>query len=122
MKYYAKVISLDPDVEEAVTISLGEIELTCFICDLNNPIQSGSIYLVDLEFEIFNEISVELATETLAKQIGESFSYELSGYLTENKLIISNVIFEDDLLYEASFYENKGVKIYADRINISFLN
>ncbi|MGG4610714.1 hypothetical protein [Providencia sp. Me31A] len=122
MKYYAKVISLNPNIEEEVTISLGEIVLTCFICDLNNPIKLDSIYLVDLEFEIFDEIRAELATDTLPKQVGKSFSYELSGYLIENKFIISNVIFQDDLLYEASFYENKYVKIYVDRINISFLN
>lgn len=122
MKYYAKVISLNPSVEGEVTITLGEIVLTCFICDLNNPIKLDSIYLVGLEIEIFDEIRVELAPDTLPKQIGESFAYELSGYLIENKLIVSNVIFQDDLLYEASFYENKYVKICVDRINISFFN
>lgn len=122
MKYYAKVISLNPDIEEEVTISLGEIILTCFISGLNNPIKLDAVYLVELELEIFDEVKVELSTDTLPKQIRKTFAYNLSGYLVKNKIIISNVIFQDDLLYEASFYENKYVKIYVDRINISFLN
>ncbi|HED3891636.1 TPA: hypothetical protein R4229_004072 [Morganella morganii] len=122
MKYYAKVISLNPDIEEEVTISLGEIVFTCFICDINSSIKLNEVYLVELELEIFDEVKVELSTDILPKQIGETFAYELSGYLLENKIIISNVILQDDLLYEASFYENKYVKIYVDRINISFYN
>ena len=122
MKYYAEVVSLNPNVEEEVTISLGDITLTCFICNLNNPIKLNEIYLVELELEIFDEVRAKLATDILPKQIGDSFAYELNGYLLENKIIISNIILQDDLLYEVSFYENKYVWIYIDRINISFFN
>lgn len=120
MKYYAKIISLNPNVEEEVTIALGEIELTCFINELDSSIKLGEVYLVELELEFLDEINAELAIDTLPKQIGKSFAYELSGYLLENKIITSNVIFQNDLLYEISFYENKYVKIYVDRINVSF--
>ncbi|HEI8681319.1 TPA: hypothetical protein SLG06_003302, partial [Proteus mirabilis] len=76
MKYYAEVVSLNPNVEEEVTISLGDITLTCFICNLNNPIKLNEIYLVELELEIFDEIRAKLATDILPKQIGDSFAYE----------------------------------------------
>lgn len=122
MKYYAKVIALNPDIEEEVTISLGEIVLTCFISELSRPIQLNSVYLVTLELEIFDEISAELSTDSVPKQIESSFAYELNGYLFENKLIVCNTILQHDLLYDLSFYENKYVRIYVDRINISFLN
>ncbi|WP_180297525.1 hypothetical protein [Snodgrassella alvi] len=31
MKYYAKIISLNDDIEEEVVLSLGEKEICCFI-------------------------------------------------------------------------------------------
>ncbi|MGM0936106.1 MAG: hypothetical protein ACQEWL_05745 [Pseudomonadota bacterium] len=104
MKYYAKVIALNPDIEEEVTISLGEIVLTCFISELSRPIQLNSVYLVTLELEIFDEISAELSTDSVPKQIESSFAYELNGYLFENKLIVCNTILQHDLLYYIQYY------------------
>ncbi|EST59261.1 hypothetical protein K151_732 [Proteus hauseri ZMd44] len=58
---------------------------------------------------------------TSIKQQKNTFSYEINGYLVEDKIFLSNLVFQDELLCEYSYLENEYVKIYPDRITVSFL-
>ncbi|MDC9595267.1 hypothetical protein [Xenorhabdus sp. IM139775] len=123
MKYYAKIISLNENIEEEATLSFGEYEICCFINDFPTSLQVGNTYLVELGFMFLDDVKIEPSKEKSIslKQQGNTFSYEMNGYLVEDKLFLSNLVFQDELLYEYSYLENEYIKIYPDRITVSFL-
>ncbi|PHM35794.1 hypothetical protein Xmau_04453 [Xenorhabdus mauleonii] len=123
MKYYAKIISLNKDIEEEVILSFGECEICCFINDFPTSLRVGDIHLVELGFMFLNSVKIKPSKDrnTLLKQQGNTFSYEMNGYLVGDRLFLSNLVFQDDLLYECSYLENEYVKVYPDRITVSFL-
>ncbi|CDG19383.1 hypothetical protein [Xenorhabdus doucetiae] len=123
MKYYAKIISLNENIEEEVTLSFGEHEICCFINEFPRLLRVGDIHLVELGLVFLDDVKVEPSKDKNAtlKQQGNTFSYEMNGYLVEDKLFLSNLVFQDDILYEYSYLENGYVKIYPDRITVFFL-
>jgi hypothetical protein len=124
MKYYAKIISLNDDIEEKVILSLGEKEICCFINSAPYALIEKNIYLVELSLSFLDE---ELISEVDCKimsftRIDESFSYEIIGFLSGNQLITDGVIFQDDIFQEEFlFLDSKYVILKPDRISVSFL-
>ncbi|CDL86438.1 hypothetical protein [Xenorhabdus cabanillasii] len=123
MKYYAKIVSLNENIEEEVTLSFGEYEICCFINDFPASLQVGDTHLVELGFMFLDDVRIEPSKNKnmSLKQQGNTFSYEINGYLVEDKIFLSNLVFQDELLYEYSYLENEYIKVYPDRITVSFL-
>ncbi|WP_340610058.1 hypothetical protein [Xenorhabdus bharatensis] len=123
MKYYAKVISLNEHIEEEVVLSFGEQEICCFVNEFKEPLYIGNTYLVELGLMFLDEIKIETSKnkQFSLQNINNTFAYEINGYLFENKIIMSNLIFEEDILYSHSYFENEYVKIYTDRITVEFI-
>lgn len=124
MKYYAKLLSLNSDIEEEVVLSLGEKEIYCFVDSALYPLTEGSIYLVDLSLTFLDdELISEMNSERmLFNRIGEGFSYEIIGFLSGDKIVTDGVIFQDDFFQEEfSFLDSKYVTLKPDRISVSFL-
>ncbi|WP_297196673.1 hypothetical protein [uncultured Pluralibacter sp.] len=124
MKCYARLISLNDDIEEEAVISLGDREIYCFIDSAPYPLIEGVIYLVDIGLSFLDE---ELLSETedahlSLRRISDTFSYEIVGFLSNNQLITDGVIFQDEIFLEGfSFLNSKYVALKPNRINISFL-
>jgi|GEM_PF-3094391 len=124
MKYYAKLISLGNDLEEEAILSLGEKEICCFIDSAPYPLIEGDIYLVEMSLSFLDdELLSEVDSEQLSlNRIDETFSYEIIGFLSNDKLITDGIVFQDTLfLEEFSFLNSKYVILKPDRISISFL-
>lgn len=123
MKYYAKLISLSEDVEEEAVFSLGEYNICCFVNYSPIKLDIGSIYLIELGLIFFDDELIEHSNESeyFLKRKGNSFKYEMNGYLFENNFILSNLVFQDDLFYDYSYLENKFVNLQADRITVSII-
>lgn len=123
MKYFAKVISLSDEFEEEVVLSFGEVELLCFINDCDYEISQGDIYLVDVGMTFLDSVSVALSLDESfgIKRINNSFSYEVSGFLSGREFFSENIVFQDDLFKEDIPYDNQYITIYPDRISVSFL-
>lgn len=122
MKYLARVVALNPYVEEEVTLSFGEYEICCFI---NEPkvFVIGEVYLVELVLMFFDDIEFKPSNDHVMSltKIGNSFAYQLNGKLLDNKFIVTNLIFEDDLFYQYSHIENQYVMLKSDRINVEII-
>ncbi|MCT6518000.1 MULTISPECIES: hypothetical protein [Enterobacterales] len=122
MKYFARVVALNPYVEEEVTLSFGEYEICCFINEPNLFV-IGEVYLVELVLMFFDDIEIKLSNDhdMSLTQIGNSFAYQLNGKLLDNKFIVTNLVFEDDLFYQYSYTENQFVMLKSDRINVEII-
>lgn len=122
MKYWASVVSLSSDIEEEVILFLGESEICCFV---NQPdlFQIGKIYLVELTLMFPDEIEIKASNHPMMSltQIENTFSYQLTGMLFDNKLIVDNLVFEDDLFYRYSYFENQYITVIIDRIDVEFI-
>lgn len=122
MKYFARVVALNPYVEEEITLSLGEYEICCFI---NEPhlIKIGQCYLFELTLMFFNDIEINVSNHPIMSltQVENTFSYQLTGMLFDNKLIVANLVFEDDLFYHYSYFENQYITVTVDRIDVEFI-
>lgn len=122
MKYFARVIALNPYVEEEVTLSLGEYEICCFINE-SHLIKIEQCYLVELTLMFFNDIEIKVSNHPVMSltQVENTFSYQLTGMLFDNKLIVANLVFEDNLFYHYSYFENQYITVTVDRINAEFI-
>ncbi len=122
MKYFARVVALNPYVEEEVRLSFGEYEICCFINE-PNVFVIGEVYLVELVLMFFDDIEIKPSNDHVMSltQIGNSFAYQLNGKLLDNKFIVTNLVFEDDLFYQYSHIENQYVMLKSDRINVEII-
>ncbi len=41
--------------------------------------------------------------------------------LFDNKLIVANLVFEDDLFYHYTYFENQYITVTVDRIDVEFI-
>ena len=123
MKYYAKLVSLNEDVEEEAIFSFGEYNICCFIDYSPIKLEIGNIYLIDLGVRFLDDELIEQSNNRKysLKRKGNSFQYEMNGYLFEDNFILSNLIFQDELFYDYSYLENVFVKIQPDRITVSII-
>ncbi|ELN2737005.1 hypothetical protein [Pluralibacter gergoviae] len=124
MKYYAKLVSLNDDIEEEAVLSLGEKEICCFIDSAPYPLIEGDIYLVEINVSFLDEEELsEAGSVNLSfDRVGETFSYEIVGFLSGDTLITDGIIFRDEFFAEEfSFLNSKYVALKPDRISVSFL-
>ena len=124
MKYYAKLKSLNNVLEEEALLSLGEKEIYCFIDSAPYPLIEGNIYLVEINVSFLDEEELsEVSSVNLSfERVGETFPYEIVGFLFGDILITDGVIFRDELFTkEFSFLNSKYVALQPDRISVSFL-
>lgn len=124
MKYYAKLKSLNNDIEEEALLSLGEKEIYCFIDSAPYPLIEGNIYLVEINVSFLDEEELsEVSSINLSfNRVGDTFSYEIVGFLSGDTLITDGVIFRDEIFTEEfSFLNSKYVALQPDRISVSFL-
>lgn len=114
---------IDEDVEEEVTLLIGNEEVVCFAGICPYQIEAGRCYQVDFDMKVFDEYSVSLSSEnkTSLTRVGDTFSYIISGKLKGNT-IDCIIPFEDDiLLSEFGFLDGKFVELKVDRIDVDFL-
>ncbi|MEX2951068.1 hypothetical protein [Serratia fonticola] len=123
MKYYAKVISLDEDIEELVVLSLGEKEICCFIDHCEHPINEGGIYLVDMDLTFLDDELIELSDSNVysLKRKGNGFSYFINGFLIDDTIYVDGIAFKSDSFSESSYLSNSYIRVDPDRISVSFL-
>ncbi|EAY4651121.1 hypothetical protein R302_20655 [Salmonella enterica] len=124
MKYYAKVIEINDDIDEEVLLSFGEINIYCFIVSCPYEIIKGNIYLVEVELSFLDSEVIEPQPESDLSIIrqGDDFSYEIRGFKIDDKIISNGLIFSDDLyIQEYGYINHEYVLIKPDRISVSFI-
>ena len=124
MKYYAKLISINENVEEEVIFAFGEYNICCFVDFSSVPLRVGNIYLVELGLWFNDDMQIEASKDKyfFIKREGETFEYIINGYLFEDKLILSNLIFQDESFYDFPYFENDFITLRSDRMTVSIID
>ncbi|MGX7150186.1 hypothetical protein [Enterococcus ureasiticus] len=126
MKYKAKIISENPDIEEEVRIEIEGIELLCFVEEYKCPIEIGKLYDIELDIVIFDDLEIEksdLKIKELVQQ-GDSFSYYIHGIFYPADQIIDagiDIDLENEDFSDFWYLEKQFVKMRVDRINVNIL-
>ena len=63
MKYYAKLISINENVEEEVIFAFGEYNICCFVDYSSVPLHVGNIYLVELGLWFNDDMQIEASKD-----------------------------------------------------------
>lgn len=59
LRYKAKLIRLDSSIKELGVFLINTIELICFISYSESRLELGKEYLVELNYQIFNDYQIE---------------------------------------------------------------
>ncbi|EKS1847262.1 hypothetical protein SMY34_004105 [Cronobacter muytjensii] len=124
MKYYAKVIEINNDVDEEVLLCFGEVSIYCFITHCPYEIIKGNIYLVEVELSFLDDETIETQPEgelSITRQ-GDTFGYEITGFKIDDKIFANGIIFSDEIYnQEYGYINHEYVLIKPDRVSVSFL-
>lgn len=127
MKYLVKVESFDKIIEEEVVVNVNNQLLRCFMSYLDDlDIEVGNEYYANIEYEIYNDLSIEEINEELKniQCVNESFSYDIIGKLNVDECKLESAIdvaIDEEDIYEFGCYDNKYIKFRVDRFNIEFI-
>ncbi|NRT73834.1 hypothetical protein [Clostridium beijerinckii] len=123
MKYLALIKKINCDIEEEVTVKIGDVILTGFANICPYPIEEDKSYPISISFTILDEFEIveQQGQEKQFSRIGDTFAYEISGLLTEQGLLDANIIIEDEVFEDYSYIYGKYVKFKVDRISLEFL-
>jgi len=122
-KYFAKVESLSSTIEEQVTLTLNDLEITCFAGVCPYQIDEGFIYPVLFAATIFDDYEVEKSESNIMglERIGGSFSYWANGLLSEG-VIDCGIQFEDEILQsDYGYLDGQFIRMKVDRLDVEFL-
>ncbi|MCD7034266.1 hypothetical protein LRR81_08470 [Metabacillus sp. GX 13764] len=126
MQYTAKLIELNPVIEEEAVLEINEQRLVTFINYCPFEIIQGGHYKVELELAILDDfvISKSNSEEKGIEQIGDSFSYFIKGTLNIDKgTIDAGILFEIDseFLFDHGYLHEENVRIRVDRLSVDFI-
>lgn len=127
MKCLVKVEKFNQMIEEEVVVNVNGQLLRCFMSYLDDlVIEAGKEYYANIEYEIYNDFSIEEVNEELRKIecVNESFSYDIIGKLNIDKCKLEssiNIEIDEDDIYEFGGYDNKYIRFRVDRFNIEFI-
>ncbi|WP_077310519.1 hypothetical protein [Terribacillus halophilus] len=124
MTYIAKLIKLNPHIEEEVTLKINDVEFTAFAFVCPYPIELGRSYPISIGFTILDELNIHELNENRKEivRLDSSYEYLIRGLLQRNSLDAGIIINDEDEYF--SDYPNligKQVEIKVDRISVEFL-
>lgn len=114
----------DKGIEELRILRIGEQELQVFDSwGSMYPLHFGKKYKVELipvQLD-YEEPEIQSVDYNVAKQIRNTFFYDLFGRVENGIFIVGNFKFEWDEFENNPTYENKFVKLHVTRIIVDFL-
>lgn len=122
MKYQIEILSVDEFVENVLKINLSGVVLEVLTLNLPFPLDKTHHYMVDLEPKVFDDYQViETNEEVGFKKIGNTLGYNIVGVLINGVIHVDDLlIFDEILLSDYGYLDNRKVKWTVDRIDIDF--
>jgi len=123
MKYYAKVISLNSDIEEEVVLSFGGDVIYCFVNSCAYNLHEGEIYPIDMVLTFLDDERIEPSNDEClsVKRNGNGFSYSINGLMMNGVVYADGIAFEHESFSDFEYLNKSCVKVVPDRITVSFL-
>lgn len=123
MKYLAIVEKISDEIDGELLLSVNGVELTCFgYSSLPQDVRAGDICRVELFPTVLDDYIVREAREgevAGAFRQGNTLSYFLVGRLSDGRLDVGGVIFEDEVLsIDFECFNDRDISWIVDRIDI----
>ncbi len=120
-KYTAKVVGLDPDIEEEVTLRIKGMDFTCFAGICPYELSVGQEYPVTfemLDFELSEQVNSD---ETSFERIENTYAYTLKGKLCRDTIDVGIKISDEFLASDYAYLDGKYICLNVDRLDVEFL-
>ena len=108
--HITKVLVVDENTEEEVTVSINNVEFVAFIAYAPYVIEIGKEYLTKISLFVDDIRLFENSSENrqLIRE-GDSFNYFVRGYLNKNGQLDVGFMIEDDLFQDSQYLYGKFV-------------
>ncbi|MFV8457240.1 hypothetical protein ACNO5M_19415 [Vibrio owensii] len=120
--YNAKVLGLNPDIEEEVTLEVNGIELTCFAGMCPYELNIGQEYPVTFEMLDFELTEQESAEETSTTRVDSTYAYKLLGRLNGGTIDAGLKICDDFLESDYAYLDGQFICLCVERLDVEFLD
>lgn len=120
----AKILKLNPLIEEEVLLEVNGIRLVGFTTICPYKIMQSNVYPVRLFLVSLDGLEAEVLNEKEydATRVDDSYGYILKGQVVYGNLDIGNdIIIRDDYFDENSFLNGKYVLVKINRLGVEFL-
>tara|TARA_Y100000588_G_scaffold311505_1_gene337582 strand:+ start:688 stop:1062 length:375 start_codon:yes stop_codon:yes gene_type:complete len=120
--YNAKVLGLNPDIEEEVTLEVNGIELTCFAGMCPYELNIGQEYPVTFEMLDFELTEQESAEETSTTRVDSTYAYKLLGRLNGGTIDAGLKICDEFLESDYAYLDGQFICLCVERLDVEFLD
>ncbi|CCN48801.1 conserved hypothetical protein [Vibrio nigripulchritudo MADA3029] len=120
--YNAKVLGLNRDIEEEVTLEVNGVVLTCFAGVCPYELTIGQEYLVTFEMLDFDLSEQKNSEETSLKRIGNTYAYELKGKLSGSTINTVVEVSDEFLQSNYGYLDGNYICLIVERLDVEFLN
>jgi hypothetical protein len=119
----AKILAMDDQVEDCVTLHTCGVTVECFVNYCADIVAVGETHLAELTIDYSDPMQIELPPETnaLVEKNGDGFGYYLYGALEGGTFRTFTDFSDEDIHFDYPELAGRFVKIKANRINVSFL-
>ena len=125
MIYQALVLRLDENIEEEVSLQIGDNRLTCFANICPYVINENESYPVEFHLNFFDSCVIEEVSENekpSIMRVGNGFAYVITGRLEGEHLKSMGMVFEDEkFANDFKYLSGKMVRLNVDRLEVEFL-
>ncbi|UXU88226.1 hypothetical protein [Burkholderia sp. S-53] len=119
----ALVEEVGVNVEEEVTLRIGDVSVVCFTGYSPYSVEKGKTYPVTISLSFFGdcELMESADSQPSLRQLGNSFAYVVTGLLCDD-VIDAGIKFQDEaFLSDFGYLSGKMVSVTVDRIDVEFL-
>lgn len=119
----AILTEINENIEEEVTVRIGNIEFTGFANIIPYQLVLGNKYDVLIGVTVLDEFQITETTLKVKelKPLNYPFKYLIRGILKKDGIIDAGIIIQDEILEEYEYLLDKYVEIEVDRISIEFM-
>lgn len=121
-----RVESINPEVEEEVTINSGVARLMCFSSGIPKFVRIGYEYPVELTLQVFGDYKIEEIEPDAAEEViklPSGYSYLIKGLLKDGCLQACGFSFQEEALKsEFSYLSGNKISIVVDRVGVKFID
>ncbi|WP_088809437.1 MULTISPECIES: hypothetical protein [Listeria] len=122
MIYRAEVLKTSTVVEEEVVARIKGVEFTGFIAYAPYQVQENKDYLLEPSLFLVDDPKIfenDANEKTLVRK-GDTFSYQVKGYLTHEGMLDIGFIIDDEILKDYGHFFGRYISFQVDRIDLDF--
>lgn len=119
----AKLLKINEDNEEYVTLLINELPIQCFVNSCPYEIEIGKTYSVELTLYLSDSYTICRAksTDPIAEKSSRGYTYFLCGKLRNDVFESFTNFYDQDIHYDNPDLNDQHVKLEVSRIDVNFV-